>query len=198
MLLALQETDFHQNINFKRMKRISFKLLILAIVFAIGFTLSSFINNKKQEKMLDSQKMAQVGIIVPDIEKAAESYAKLFSVDTPDIIMAENPADNPTTYKGKLTDASCKLAFFNLENIQLELIQPVGKPSTWNDFLEETGGGIHHIAFWIKGMDGQLKKLEMMGVKEVQHGGWTGGQYSYVETPGDMAVIIELLENFND
>lgn len=145
--------------------------------------------------MLDTKAMAQVGIIVPDIQKAAESYAKLFDMETPDIVMAENPADNPTTYMGQLTDAGCKLAFFNLENIQLELIEPVGKPSTWNDFLEETGGGIHHIAFWIKGMDGQLKKLKIMGINEVQHGGWDGGQYSYVETPDDMAVIIELLED---
>lgn len=180
------------------MKKTAFQILVLIFVFLSGILLTSFINNKKEDAMLDSKKMAQVGIIVPDIEKSARSYATLFGVETPEIIQAENPEDNPTTYKGELTDASCLLAFFNLENIQLELIQPVKKPSTWNDFLEETGGGIHHIAFWIKGMDGQLKKLKMMGIEEVQHGGWTGGQYSYVETPEDMGIIIELLENFNE
>ncbi len=160
--------------------------------------LSSFINNHKENSMLDTKRVAQVGIIVPDIDKAAEAYAKLFGLEVPEIIQAQNPENNPTTYKDKLTEASCRLAFFNLENIQLELIQPLGKPSTWNDFLEETGGGIHHIAFWVKGMNGQLKKLKMMGMKEVQHGGWKGGQYSYVETSEDMAVIIELLENLSE
>jgi hypothetical protein len=189
----------YMNLKTENMKRRIIKILFMILLFASGMAFSSFIiNPKKQQSMLELKKMAQVGIIVPDIEKAAESYARFFNMEKPDIIMAENPADNPTTYKAELTDASCKLAFFNLENIQLELIEPVGKPSTWNDFLEETGGGIHHIAFWIKGMDGQLKKLEMMGLKEVQHGGWTGGQYSYVKAPGDMAIIIELLENLNE
>lgn len=180
------------------MKKKSFQIFILVFVFLVGMLLTSFIKNQKEDSMIDSKKMAQVGIIVPDIEKATRSYARLFGVETPEIVQAENPEDNPTTYKGGLSDASCLLAFFNLENIQLELIQPLGKPSTWNDFLEETGGGIHHIAFWIEGMDGQLKKLKMMGINEVQHGGWTGGQYSYVETPEDMGIIIELLENLNE
>ncbi len=180
------------------MKKSLTQIPVLILVFLGGVILTSFINNNNNDLMIDSKTMAQVGIIVPDIEKAAKAYATLFGVETPDIIQAENPEDNPTTYRGELTDASCLLAFFNLENIQLELIQPLGKPSTWNDFLEKTGGGIHHIAFWIKGMDGQLKKLKMKGIEEVQHGGWTGGQYSYVETPDDMGIIIELLENLNE
>lgn len=180
------------------MKKRLIQIPVLILVFLGGMILTSFINNNNNDPMIDSKTLAQVGIIVPDIEKAVKAYATLFGVETPDIVQAENPEDNPTTYRGELTDASCLLAFFNLENIQLELIQPLGKPSTWNDFLEETGGGIHHIAFWIKGMDGQLKKLKMSGIKEVQHGGWTGGQYSYVETPDDMGIIIELLENLNE
>ncbi len=152
------------------------------------------------EATLQTQEMAQVGIVVPDIEKAKKAYAKLFGVDVPNTIQAENPADNPTTYHGKKTEGSCYLAFFRLENIQLELIEPIGENSTWAEFLESTGGkgGIHHIAFWIKGMDGQVKKLQMSGMKEVQHGGWTGGQYSYVEGTEGMGVLIELLENLNE
>jgi methylmalonyl-CoA epimerase len=180
------------------MKRKTLQITSILLTFLGGIIFSSFIINQKKDDMLESKKMAQVGIIVPDIEKAVTSYAKLFGVDEPDIIQAANPEDNPTTYKGELTDASCKLAFFNLENIQLELIEPIGKPSTWNDFLEKTGGGIHHIAFWITGMDGQVKKLKMLDIDEVQHGGWDGGQYSYLETPENMGIVIELLENFND
>lgn len=179
----------------KKIRALIFPLL----VFAAGGLLSSFIfKPNNSEPLLGTTKLAQVGIIVKDIDKAAEKYASLFGVEKPGIIIAENPDDNPTTYRGKLTEASCKLAFFNLENVQLELIEPIGKPSTWNDFLEATGGGIHHIAFWIKDMDGNLKKIKSIGIEEVQHGGWTGGQYSYVETPDEMGIVVELLENFNE
>lgn len=148
---------------------------------------------------LPTQNMAQVGIIVPDIEKAKVAYAQLFDMEVPNTIRAENPESNPTTYNDQLTEGSCYLAFFNLENIQLELIQPIGTDSTWAEFLDSTGGkgGIHHIAFWVKGMDGQVKKLQMLGMKEVQHGGWTGGQYSYLEGAEGMGVILELLEDLS-
>ena len=168
------------------------------IPLLLSFVIASLSYADDKVAMIDTQKMAQVGIVIPDIRKAAEAYARFFGVDVPDIIQAENPEDNPTTYKGNLSEGSCYLAFFNLENIQLELIEPIGENSTWHEFLEKTGGGIHHIAFWIKGMDGQVKKLKMMGMQEVQHGGWTGGQYSYLEGPEEMGLIVELLENFND
>ena len=178
------------------MKKSTTSLWIVLLTFVAGTLFSGFMLKKNKTKK--NKKMAQVGIIVGDIDKAAEKYAALFNMDKPDIIIAENPEDNPTTYKGELTEATAKLAFFNLENIQLELIEPVGKPSTWNKLIKKTGGGIHHIAFWIDGMKMQVSHLESLGMKAVQHGGWTGGQYSYVESEKDMAVIIELLENFND
>ena len=55
---------------------------------------------------LPTREMAQVGIVVPDIEKAKQAYAELFGVDVPDTIQAANPADNPTTYQGELSDGS--------------------------------------------------------------------------------------------
>jgi len=175
-----------------------FKALLPVLLFLLMFLFTSFFNKQNQTPMLNTKKVAQIGIIVADIEKAVEGYSKLLGMEKPDIFLAENPADNPTTYKEKLTEGGCRLAFFDMENIQIELIQPVGGPSTWNDFLEETGGGIHHIAFWIEDMEGKISDLKRLNINEVQHGGWTGGQYSYLETPGEMGIFIELLENLND
>ena len=47
-------------------------------------------------------------------------------------------------------------------------------------------------------MDGEVRKLTMMGMTEIQRGGWDGGQYSYLDGAEGMGVIIELLENFNE
>ena len=80
-----------------------------------------------------------------------------------------------------------KLSLFNL----LEVRAP--GMTTW----KKRGGGIHHIGIWVKGMDGKLKMLESLNIEEVQRGGWDGGQYSYAETPEEMGIIVELLENYN-
>jgi len=57
-----------------------------------------------------------------------------------------------TQYEGKAT-ARAKLAIFRLENITFELFEPVGKPNTWQEFLEKHGEGVHHPAFSVERME---------------------------------------------
>ncbi len=80
--------------------------------------------------------------------------------------------------------------------VQIELIEPDGQPSTWQEVLDEKGEGVHHIAFHIKGTDNVVAYLEGKGAELVQQGKYTGGMYSYVDTTPQLGVILELLENF--
>jgi 4-hydroxyphenylpyruvate dioxygenase-like putative hemolysin len=80
--------------------------------------------------------------------------------------------------------------------VSLELIEPLGGPSTWKDFLDEKGEGVHHIAFMVEGTDEVVARLETQGVSLVQQGYYTGGMYSYLDSAAKLGVILELLENF--
>jgi hypothetical protein len=40
-------------------------------------------------------------------------------------------------FRGSPSQGRAKLAFFNLNNIVLEIIEPIGGPSTWSEFLEK-------------------------------------------------------------
>jgi hypothetical protein len=55
---------------------------------------------------------------------------------------------------------------------------------------------VHHIAFTIQGMEGQLALLERKGMTTVQRGDYTGGRYAYVDAVPQLGVVLELLENF--
>ena len=81
-------------------------------------------------------------------------------------------------------------------NLQIELIQPLGGKSTWQEFLDKNGEGIHHIAFSVKNINGVEKKFELQGMPTVQNGGWDGGAYSYIDASESLGCILELLENF--
>ena len=72
----------------------------------------------------------------------------------------------------------------------------MGGPSTWQEFLDTKGEGIHHIAFNIKGMKSYIKAFEENGIPMVQHGGWDTGEYSYMDGSNNLALIIELLEHY--
>ena len=87
------------------------------------------------------------------------------------------------------------MAFFNLGQVSLELIEPVGAPSTWREYLETHGEGMHHIAFRIQGMEQQLTILADKGMLAVQRGDYSGGRYAYVDAVPQLGLILELLEN---
>ena len=145
------------------------------------------------------KKVVQIGIVVRDVEKYARSYAEFFGVEEPEIIWSEPEEKAKTRYHGKATKGQVKQAFFDFDNICIELLEPVDGPSTWQEFLEEHGEGVHHIAFEIKGMDGHIAEMEERGAGLIQQGRWTGGsggRYAYFESERQLAVILELLEKF--
>ena len=146
-------------------------------------------------KPLSNTTMVQVGVIVKDIRKSARAYAKLFGVPVPGIHLTDGLEKTNARYKGKPTKARAKLAFFKAGPLSIELIEPVGRPSTWGEFLDKKGEGPHHIAFMVADSIAEEKNLAKHGLKVVQKGDYTGGRYSYVEGKPLAGVIIELLQN---
>ncbi|MGE5528523.1 MAG: VOC family protein [Patescibacteria group bacterium] len=138
----------------------------------------------------------QIGLIVRDIERSARVYADLFGVAVPPITVTDPPAFSHAEYMGKPTEARAKLAFFQLGQVSLELIEPIGGPSTWRDFLESKGEGLHHVAFEVQGMDGVLADMAARGYPLIQRGDYTGGRYAYLDTQDALGAILELLENY--
>jgi methylmalonyl-CoA/ethylmalonyl-CoA epimerase len=81
--------------------------------------------------------ITQIGLVVNDIEKASEKWAAILGFsEKPQIIITDEYEKANTQFEGKPTEAQAKLAFFSLENITIELIEPIGKNSTWYQHLK--------------------------------------------------------------
>lgn len=144
---------------------------------------------------LGSTTPTQIGLVVADIEATVKAWATLLGVPEPEIFITDTVDLAHTEYQGAPTPARAKLAFFPMGQITLELIQPLGHPSTWNDQLVQHGPSLHHIAFQIKGMAERTAALAEQGLKLVQRGDYTGGRYAYLDGQEKFGAIIELLEN---
>jgi len=175
------------------MKNILYPLLCITAVVLVSFRSDT---KNTDEPVISSRVVTQVAVVVRDIDKARSAWAKILGLEAPEVSIAEGHNSRPTMYRGKPSDAKAKLAFFNLENIQIELIQPLGGNSTWQEFLDKNGEGLHHIAFGVKGISGVEKKFESLGYPTVQLGGWDGGAYSYIDASKDLGCVLELLENY--
>ena len=141
--------------------------------------------------------VTQVGLIVRDIEKSLDNYVDVFGLpERPQVSITDTVDKANTRYMGQPSEARARLAFINMGQVTIELIEPIGGPSTWKDFLDAHGEGVHHIAFVVKGTDQIVAYLDSKGIPLVQRGDYTGGQYTYLDSAPRLGVILELLENF--
>lgn len=150
------------------------------------------------EGILGTTTVTQIGIVVRDIETAKKKYADFFGVSVPPTCDSGDPEVVKTTYMGEpVPETGCWMAFFDLPNLQLEIIQPFGGKSTWQDFLDKHGEGVHHFSFGVKGTDEKIKILENFGGNVVQRGLYGGatGEYTYLDIP-EMGIMLELLESY--
>jgi methylmalonyl-CoA/ethylmalonyl-CoA epimerase len=166
---------------------------LIAIVTLMAVACSAENSRAQGSGKLGNNVVLHIALVVRDIEKSARAYADLFGVDVPTASLTDPLEKTNTHYRGKPTTGQAKLAFLRLENITVELIEPVGGPSAWQEFLQKKGEGVHHIAFRVKGMDDDITRLERKGGKMIQRGDFTGGSYSYVELTKQLGVIVELL-----
>ena len=83
------------------------------------------------EQALGTTTITQVGIIVKDIEAKARTWSEILGLPMPEIRMTDTVDIARTEYQGKPSTARAKLAFFHLGQVDVELIEPIGEPSTW-------------------------------------------------------------------
>lgn len=142
-------------------------------------------------------KIVQIGIVTRDIRTTNQKWADFFLVKPAQINQLYKPGqEKQTLYREGVSKANIYQSLYDFQNIQIELIQPLGEEqSVWKEFLEKEGEGLHHIAFFVRGTDDVIRQCESDGMQLIQRGGYEGGQYSYVDATGDLKVILEFLEN---
>jgi len=143
------------------------------------------------------RKITQVALVVKDIERAKAVWAQLLGVEEPAAIETESWESTHMSFEGAPSEGRAKLSFFNFENIVLELIEPISGPSTWQDFLEKRGEGIHHIAFQVEDLEETLERFEKIEVGVEQKGEFKGGCYVYTDSKSKLGAAIELLHSYS-
>jgi catechol 2,3-dioxygenase-like lactoylglutathione lyase family enzyme len=149
--------------------------------------------------IIGTNAVVQVGFLVRDIEVTKRKFAEFLGVPVPENVSAGEYADTHTVYHGQpAKEAANTMAFFHVgENLQIELIEPGPGPSTWREFLDLNGEGVHHIAFDVPNMGQAIQSCKDFGMSLEQTGEFAGGggRYAYMDATKDLKIVLELLEN---
>ena len=116
---------------------------------------------------LKKEQFIQVTIVVNDIRRAAKAWAALLNVPEPEIWTnhLESNGEYPYTYRGQ-ADKPCDLQMCVIEmgNWVLELHQIDENPSTFREFINKHGQGVHHLGFEVgDARDEVIRELQEMG-----------------------------------
>ncbi|MGI5959260.1 MAG: VOC family protein [Massiliimalia sp.] len=139
----------------------------------------------------------QVGFLTWDIEKTTRKWAEFLHTEVPPIHTCDTYEKTKAEYRGAPCYGRVYQSFFEMDNIQIELIQPMDfeTPSYWLECLKEKGEGLHHIAYEVKDMKANIEKFEQQGMVLTQKGEYPGGRYAYLDDLKGTTLILELLEN---
>jgi catechol 2,3-dioxygenase-like lactoylglutathione lyase family enzyme len=138
--------------------------------------------------------VAQVAIVVHDLDASVARYEALLGMKVSFIVETEPGESVNQSLRGEPSHGQARLAFFNMKNIQIELIQPLGGNTVWQQALDERGEHVQHLAFWVEGMDRCVDFLAPQGITVSQRGDMGQGQYVYFDSAAKIGVDLELLE----
>jgi len=128
-------------------------------------------------------KVDHVGIAVKSIEEALPVFKKIFGKDPEEI--------------KELPDHGVKVAMFKIGETLIELLEPLGESSPIWKFVNERGGGLHHIAIGVKGLREGLKELEESGIRLIDKEpriGAEGKEIAFIHPKSTFRVLLELVE----
>ena len=129
-----------------------------------------------------------VGVAVPSIEKAINTYQNLYNVSDISKI-------------GEMPEQGVRFCFVNLPNSQIELIEPLGDNSPIQNFLDKNPkGGQHHICFEVNDIHEAKKEMEDKGATVLNEPriGAHGTPIIFIHPKNSDGVLIELMETPRD
>lgn len=129
------------------------------------------------------RRIDHIAIAVKDVEVSARLF---------EILLGKGCGDIET-----LPDERVKVAFFELGESRIELVQGIGSENPTSTFIERRGEGLHHICLAVENLPDTLRRLHAAGiplVDAVPKPGSSGTRVAFLHPKGCNGVLIELVE----
>ena len=108
---------------------------------------------------LGDKVLVQICIIVDDADKYAKRYSELLGIPIPEVHVTDGHSETEAEYYGEATEAKARIYHWHFGNVGFELLQPLGPKSVWQDWLDEHGPSVHHVAFRVTDSDGVAREF---------------------------------------
>ena len=144
---------------------------------------------------VELKRAVQIGVVVKDLARATQLLTELFGIGPFRFIEWPNRPESKYFFRGKEEQIKIRQAFTQVGPLELELIQPLeGEKNAYYEFLEQKGGGIHHVLFEVENMDETVQNLAAHQVQVLQSGTGIrpGTRWTLLDTQALVGFLLEL------
>ena len=140
------------------------------------------------------KQVVQIGIVVSNRDRTTQLLTTLFGIGPFRLVEWPDRPEAKYYYRGAEEHIRLKQAFVQLGDIEVELIQPVEGRNAYQDFLDQTGGGIHHVLFEVPDIDPVIQELNKAGITVLQEGTGIrpGTRWALLDTQKLLGFLVEL------
>ena len=114
----------------------------------------------------------QIGIVVKNAESVVMRYKELLGMNGWQFNQVDTAKGIGNGFKHltKSIQAKALIAWIQLGNVELELIEPQEENSVYAQFLREKGPGIHHVMFTPSNYQGCIERMKSCGIATLAEG----------------------------
>jgi methylmalonyl-CoA/ethylmalonyl-CoA epimerase len=90
-----------------------------------------------------------------------------------------------------------RVAFFRINDVRLELLEPTDPSSPVAAFLDKRGEGLHHLAFTVDDIKARIAELKQSGLRMIDEAPRPGAhrmQIAFIHPKSTFGVLTELCE----
>lgn len=143
----------------------------------------------------------QIGIVVSDVEASARALTECLGIGPFRFIEWPNRPDSQYWFRGEEEKMRVRQAFAQVGPIEFELVQPLeGENNAYRRFLDEKGGGTHHVLFETDDMDAVIASMADRGISVLQAGTGIrpGTRWALLDSQGAFGFLLELRQRAPD
>jgi hypothetical protein len=143
--------------------------------------------------------VAQVGVLVEDLDRAVETYWKVGRIGPWHIYTYQRPLIKTMHYRGQPANYKMRIALAWVNAFCIELIElGEGGDSIYQEFIKQRGYGLHHLGVVVEDAEVAVAQAESAGFGVIQDGRGYGldgdGHFAYLDTEAQLGVIVELMQ----